>query len=128
MTANQQIAAIDKEITSIHRQMKKLEKIDPMSSESWQAAWDKHPDLQQQETALFRKRGQFQVVRDEQRSKIVAKQLFAERIRETKAAKKHTGIFQYLFDCSESAKTLGFPELSAWYSSGLQTLREARNA
>jgi len=55
------IAALDREITAIHKQMRKLEKITLNSAESWQAAWDKCPGLRELEISLFRKRGYLQI-------------------------------------------------------------------
>ena len=63
------IPQIDKEITAIHRQMKRLEKIDLTSAASWQDAWDKHPDLHAQERALYRERGEAQQVCDAKATK-----------------------------------------------------------
>ena len=63
------ISQIDKEITAIGRQLRRLEKINPTSAASWQAAWDKHPDLHAQEKALYRERGEAQQIRDEKASK-----------------------------------------------------------
>lgn len=58
------IVRIDRDIDAIRRQMKKLEDIDPMSAESWQAAWDRRPSLRARRDELFRRRGHMQVVRD----------------------------------------------------------------
>lgn len=58
------IPQIDRDITAIQRQIKRLERPAP-TPKSWQAAWDKHPDLHAQETALFRERGLAQRERDE---------------------------------------------------------------
>jgi len=57
-TSAMQIRAIDRKIDRIHAKLRKLETIDPMSAESWQAAWDKHPDLHAKEKALYRQRGE----------------------------------------------------------------------
>ena len=59
------IAQIDKDIAANHRQMRRLEKIDLCSAASWQAAWDKHPDLRARDDALYLERGDAQQARDE---------------------------------------------------------------
>lgn len=56
MTPQQQINQIDKNITAIHHYMRQLEKIDPFSAVSWQAAWDKHPDLRQKVNEFLHRR------------------------------------------------------------------------
>jgi hypothetical protein len=58
------IAAIDRQVSAIRRQLHKLESIDPTSAESWQNAWDKHPDLRKREAALYRERGKLQLEAD----------------------------------------------------------------
>ena len=49
-----QIREIDRKVDAIHRKMRTLETIDLYSAASWQAAWDKHPDLHSQEAELYR--------------------------------------------------------------------------
>ena len=68
-TAVRSIPQIDKAIDAIHRKLCRLEAIDTMSAESWQDAWDKHPDLREKETALYRERGEAQQVRDVEANK-----------------------------------------------------------
>lgn len=58
---DEHIAQIDLAIDRIHRKLRRLETIDPMSAESWQNAWDRHPDLHQQEHDLYRLRGIAQI-------------------------------------------------------------------
>jgi hypothetical protein len=36
---------IDRSIARVYRKLHEAEKIDVYSAASWQAAWDKHPDL-----------------------------------------------------------------------------------
>lgn len=60
MTVANLIKAIDRRVGRIHAKLRKLETINLMSAESWQAAWDKHPDLYQKERALYRQRGELQ--------------------------------------------------------------------
>ena len=55
-----QIKVIDRKVDAIHRKMRRLETIDLYSAASWQAAWDKHPDLYSQEVELYRQRGNLQ--------------------------------------------------------------------
>lgn len=57
---NQEILAIDRKVKSIHQTLRHLVAIDPMSAESWQAAWDAHPDLRAEEQELYRQRGVMQ--------------------------------------------------------------------
>lgn len=64
------VSQIDHEITAIHKVIRKLERIDLYSAASWQAAWDKHPELRERETELFRRRGFAQLERDEKAAKI----------------------------------------------------------
>lgn len=69
MTASsprQVIAQIDRQISQIHFGLEVLETIDPFSAASWQAAWDKHPEMQAQERELYRQRGVAQLERDNQ--------------------------------------------------------------
>ena len=50
------IAAIDKEIDNVRRQLRRLENVDQFSAESWQRAWDHHPGLREKERRLFLER------------------------------------------------------------------------
>lgn len=61
----QAIAAIDKEITQIHRQLQAIEHINPMSAASWERAWVKHPELREREKALFIQRANAKIEADE---------------------------------------------------------------
>jgi predicted HNH restriction endonuclease len=123
MTARQQIAAIDKDLTAIYRQMRKLEKIDQMSADSWQAAWNKHPDLHKAEHQLYVQRGALQEIVAIADSKIVARRESTKKRQESKSAIKRTRVFQYVYDCKEAAGLLGFTELSKYYALGLDGLR-----
>lgn len=58
------IDQIDKAIKANHRQLRSLEKITPLSAESWQIAWDKHPELRIRENDLYRERGESQLERN----------------------------------------------------------------
>lgn len=56
------IGTIDKAINGIRRELRKRlaiaqVRIDSSSAESWQLAWDLHPDLREREDELFRQRG-----------------------------------------------------------------------
>jgi len=64
MTPVQEIAKIDRKIDDLHAKMQSLEKIDPESAKSWQAAWDAHPDLEAMQHDLYRQRGIAQWARD----------------------------------------------------------------
>jgi hypothetical protein len=64
------VTQIDKDITANHRHLRRLERIKPMSAASWQAAWDKHPDLWERERALYLERGLAQKARDETAAKV----------------------------------------------------------
>jgi hypothetical protein len=39
-----QIRQIDRRLAFLSKKLQRLEPINPISAESWQAAWDKHPD------------------------------------------------------------------------------------
>jgi hypothetical protein len=84
MSPRERIGQIDKQIDAIHRQIIALE--NPASTPaSWQRAWDRHPDLREQETALFRQRGLIQIERDQ----LEAKRLWAKPIRAKKCPTCH---------------------------------------
>ena len=57
------IEEIDKQIDAVHYKLRSLEKFNRMSAEAWQRAWDRHPDLREQETLLYRLRGLAQIQR-----------------------------------------------------------------
>lgn len=59
------ISRIDQEIDGVHRELRRLESIDRLSAQSWQRAWDKHPELHARERDLYRQRGVAQQERDE---------------------------------------------------------------
>ena len=56
-----EIVQIDRQIDANRRELKARETFDRFSSEGWQAAWDKHPDLHARECDLFRQRGEAQI-------------------------------------------------------------------
>src|SRR6185503_21082806 len=60
-----QIVGVDKAVDAITKKLRSLERIDQMSAGSWQAAWDKHPDLFRRFNLLYRRRGMLQAQRDE---------------------------------------------------------------
>lgn len=60
------ISKLDVEITGVTRELRKRERIDRLSSASWQAAWDKHPDLHTRHSDLYRQRGEAQLQYAEQ--------------------------------------------------------------
>lgn len=79
MTFTQQLAAIKKQIKSIDKaidaildELQNLETIDPMSAESWQAAWDKRPGLWTRHALLYLRRGMLQTDRDNVEDAILA--------------------------------------------------------
>jgi hypothetical protein len=57
------ILQIDRDISLVRRDLRNREPIDQLSAESWQTAWDKHPDLRRRESTLFRERGIAQLLR-----------------------------------------------------------------
>ncbi len=59
------ISEIDKQIDMIHRELHRREKIKFLSAESYQNAWDAHPDLRAKEQELYRQRGLAQRDRDQ---------------------------------------------------------------
>lgn len=65
-----QISRIDREINANQRRLRQLEKINPHSPQSWQAAWDRQPALWAREQELFRSRGAAQRERDERAANI----------------------------------------------------------
>lgn len=64
-----EISRIDREIDLVRKELRGREKVRPMSAASWQAAWDKHPDLRLREVELFGRRGVAQKERDEKAHK-----------------------------------------------------------
>lgn len=58
--AKRSIVLIDRQIDQVRLALEMLECVKPFSAESWQAAWDKHPELRAQEKELFRQRGEAQ--------------------------------------------------------------------
>lgn len=64
MSPRQEISKIDRRIDDLYAKMQALETIAPMSAESWQAAWDAHPDLAALHSELYHQRGQAQQRRD----------------------------------------------------------------
>lgn len=65
MTVNQQIALIDKRIDGVRMELfRRVGRFNTMSANSWQLAWDRHPDLYARQSGLFCQRGVLQQVRD----------------------------------------------------------------
>ena len=58
------IRKIDTAIDAIRSDLRRRERIDINSAESWQRAWDRHPDLRGKERDLFAQRGIAQIERD----------------------------------------------------------------
>lgn len=58
------IPAIDKDIAANKRELLRRERINRLSAASWQAAWDKHPELWQRSRDLYLERGEAQLERD----------------------------------------------------------------
>lgn len=60
------IRKIDRQIDAIRSELRSriTGKFSPTSAADWQVAWDRHPELRAQETALFRQRGELQLQRD----------------------------------------------------------------
>jgi hypothetical protein len=56
----QTIAAIDRKINAVRRELQLRLAANPDSSEAWQKAWDENPDLREKECELFRQRGEAQ--------------------------------------------------------------------
>lgn len=54
---NAAIKQIDQRIDEVRAELLSRETVDQLDAESWQAAWDRHPELRAQETELFRQRG-----------------------------------------------------------------------
>jgi hypothetical protein len=66
------ISLIDQQIDGIYAQMRRSENPKP-NPESWQAAWDRHPELRARELELFQQRGVAQRARDERAAKMTAR-------------------------------------------------------
>lgn len=64
MTPAAQIARLDREITAIHKELCRRERIRQLCTDDWQNAWDRHPELREREHELFRQRGAAQRERD----------------------------------------------------------------
>lgn len=64
MTPVQEIAKIDRKISDLYAKIQSLENINPESAESWQAAWDSHPDLKALRNDLCHQREIAQQARD----------------------------------------------------------------
>ena len=119
------IRNIDKQIDAIRTQLLAAETVDQLSAESWQAAWDKRPDLRQAETELFIRRGELQSLRDMASAKDAAKKAAAENRKEARIANKNFHVWEYLHDRSNGAQLLGLPVLAEWYGGGLATIKAA---
>lgn len=66
------IRRLDRKIEAARRELRRREKIDPMSYISWGEAWDKHRELKRRHCNLFWLRGEFQVqhnILEEQRAR-----------------------------------------------------------
>ena len=63
-TAQARIAEIDKAIDGVTRELRRRERVQLLSAASWQKAWDRHPALHDEYTALYVRRGFLQLVRD----------------------------------------------------------------
>jgi hypothetical protein len=91
MTYPRSIAEIDKDITAIQRRVRRLHVVDNLSTESWQAAWDREPALAERERELFRERGAAQKIRDERNHATEMKVRRQERRRTTRPIRQHCG-------------------------------------
>lgn len=85
-----QIAEIDRDINATTRQLRHLERVNVMSAESWQNAWDKHPDLENRFRALYLERGLAQRERDEKAHKMVMREQRARRYKKCPTCKAKT--------------------------------------
>ena len=81
------IRQIDRLIDGIRLELaRRVGRISIFDAGSWQRAWDRHPDLRQCESALFRQRGLAQCERDtaaykaEQKRKAAERRAFKKRI------------------------------------------------
>lgn len=79
-TAAERIDQIDRQINIVRWELHiRVPLIDTLSAASWQAAWDRHPDLSAREDALFRQRGIAQRERDEAEHRAWQRQQRQER-------------------------------------------------
>lgn len=73
------ISAIDKQIDAVRGELRRREKIRPLSVAGWQRAWDRHPDLREAERDLFLQRGLAQFERDLRSAKDLAQAVRRKR-------------------------------------------------
>lgn len=66
------IGQIDKQIDLLHATLFALEK-PKMTAESWQAAWDRHPEMQKRDRELFAQRAAARQERDERAARAIAR-------------------------------------------------------
>lgn len=86
----QQIAAIDKQIDANRAALQRLETFDQYDAGSWQAAWDRQPDLRDRETTLFQQRALLQIARDTADAKLRTAATRADRLRKCPACGLNT--------------------------------------
>ena len=67
------IASIDRQIDQVRLALQTLEPVRIYSAGSWQAAWDRHPELRAREDELFTQRGALQQQRDAAAHKAAAR-------------------------------------------------------
>jgi len=87
-TPQARISKIDQAIDAVRRELGRRERVRPLSAASWQAAWDKHPALHDEYSALFYRRGFWQLVRDRQMDALWQEQRRSERAKRAAALRK----------------------------------------
>lgn len=83
------IRFIDHQIDTIHSRLRSMERISALSAASWQRAWDKHPDLQQEERRLFLIRAELRAAQLEKEERGHRKRQRAERAAYRRQPKTH---------------------------------------
>lgn len=94
-SAIERIAEIDKAIDGVLRELRRRERVRPMSAKSCHRAWNKHPSLCDEYTGLFYRRGFLQMVRDEAEHKDYLAEQRRERARKAALTRLHNDMRQF---------------------------------
>lgn len=87
-TPQARISKIDQAIDAVTRELRRRERIRPMSAASWQAAWDRQSALHDEYSALFYRRGFWQLIRDKHADALWQEQRRSERAKRAAALRK----------------------------------------
>lgn len=94
-SAIERIAEIDLAIDGVRRELRRRERVRPLSAKSWQRAWDKHPALHDECTGLFVRRGFLQLVRDQAEHEAYLAEQRHERARKAALTRLHNDMRQF---------------------------------